>query len=87
MPFSRRHFFSLAATPLVARLTLPARKPMSSRERVDRAMEGRDVDRTPFSFWHHFLLEKEPPERLARAAPFIAAAEVRPARIICPRAG
>jgi len=28
---------------------------MSSTERVDRALKGEDVDRTPFSFWHHFL--------------------------------
>ncbi|MGO8786692.1 MAG: uroporphyrinogen decarboxylase family protein [Terriglobia bacterium] len=40
---------------------------MSSRERVDRALEGRDVDRTPFSFWHHFGLQKEPPGRFVQA--------------------
>jgi len=40
---------------------------MSSRERVDRALEGREVDRTPFSFWHHFGLQKEPPEHFVRA--------------------
>jgi len=40
---------------------------MSSRERVERALEGRDVDRTPFSFWHHFGLQKEPPERFIQA--------------------
>ena len=40
---------------------------MSSRERVTRALEGREVDRTPFSFWHHFGLQKEPPERFVQA--------------------
>ncbi|MGI8988859.1 MAG: uroporphyrinogen decarboxylase family protein [Bryobacteraceae bacterium] len=27
---------------------------MSSAERVERALKGSDVDRVPFSFWHHF---------------------------------
>jgi uroporphyrinogen decarboxylase len=40
---------------------------MSSRERVDRAVEGREVDRPPFTFWHHFGLQKEPPERFVQA--------------------
>ncbi|MCL4401884.1 MAG: hypothetical protein M1436_04340 [Acidobacteria bacterium] len=40
---------------------------MSSRTRVDRALQGRDVDRPPFSFWHHFGLEKDPGERHAEA--------------------
>jgi uroporphyrinogen decarboxylase len=30
---------------------------LSRKERVDRALEGRDVDRPPFSFWHHFGLK------------------------------
>jgi len=30
---------------------------LSSKERVQRALEGRDVDRPPFSFWHHFGLK------------------------------
>ena len=28
---------------------------LSSKERVDRALKGQDVDRSPFTFWHHFL--------------------------------
>jgi uroporphyrinogen decarboxylase len=28
---------------------------LSSKERVDRALKGEDVDRSPFTFWHHFL--------------------------------
>lgn len=40
---------------------------MTSRQRVDRALQGRDVDRPPFSFWHHFGLEKYPGDRHAEA--------------------
>ena len=29
---------------------------LSGKQRVDRALAGRDVDRPPFSFWHHFGL-------------------------------
>ena len=41
--------------------------PMSSTERVDRALKGEDVDRAPFSFWHHFLDEQKPPESHAKS--------------------
>jgi len=67
MQFSRRYFLSVAAGSLIARKNLPAETRMSSRERVDRALEGREVDRPPFSFWHHFGLQKEAPERFVRA--------------------
>ena len=41
---------------------------LSSKERVDRALNGnRSPDRPPFSFWHHFGLQNEPPENHARA--------------------
>lgn len=40
---------------------------MSSKERVDRALKGEDADRTPFSFWHHFLDEAKPGEDHARS--------------------
>lgn len=40
---------------------------LTPRERVDRALKGRDVDRSPFTFWYHFGLEKEPGERHAEA--------------------
>ena len=41
---------------------------LSSKERVGRAVNGnRAPDRAPFSFWHHFGLEKEGPESHARA--------------------
>jgi uroporphyrinogen decarboxylase len=40
---------------------------MNPRERVDRALRGEDVDRPPFTFWHHFGLENEPGARHAEA--------------------
>lgn len=40
---------------------------MTSKERVDRALKGQDVDRTPFSFWHHFLDTTVPGEQHARS--------------------
>lgn len=58
---ARRHFLFLtaaAAAPL---------KAMTRKERVNRALRGEDVDRPPFSFWHHFGLEKFPGERHAQA--------------------
>jgi uroporphyrinogen decarboxylase len=67
MQFSRRGFLSVAAGSLIARANLPAETRLSSRERVDRALEGREVDRTPFSLWHHFGLQKLPPERFVQA--------------------
>jgi uroporphyrinogen decarboxylase len=67
MQISRRSFLSVTAGSLIARTNLPAEMRMSSRERVDRALEGREVDRPPFSFWHHFGLQKEPPERFVQA--------------------
>src|ERR1700730_2347692 len=40
---------------------------LTSKERVDRALKGEDVDRSPFSFWHHFLDASKPGEDHARA--------------------
>src|ERR1700691_4961110 len=40
---------------------------MTSKERVDRALKGEDVDRTPFSFWHHFLDASKPGGEHARS--------------------
>jgi len=59
--FSRRHFFYLSAAAATA---APA---MSGKERVDHVIRGEPVDRTPFSFWHHFGLEKFPAGRHAKA--------------------
>lgn len=59
--FSRRQFLYLTAAGAVAAPKLTA------KERVDRALKGQDVDRPPFTCWHHFGLEKEPGEKLAEA--------------------
>jgi uroporphyrinogen decarboxylase len=40
---------------------------MTSKERVDRARKGLDVDRPPFSLWHHFLDDSKPGEEHARS--------------------
>lgn len=40
---------------------------LSSKERVDRVLNGKDVDRTPFTFWHHFLDENKPAEDHAQS--------------------
>ena len=40
---------------------------LSSKERIDRALRGEDVDRPPFTFWYHFRLHKFPGERHASA--------------------
>jgi uroporphyrinogen-III decarboxylase len=48
----RRHFLlAAAAAPFAA-----AGVSLTHTERVDRALQGADVDRPPFSFWHHFGL-------------------------------
>ncbi len=57
---SRRHFlFATAAAAACGRSGL------THRERIDRILKGIDVDRSPFTFWHHFGLEKLPGERHA----------------------
>ena len=61
--FSRRHFLYLSAAGALA----AAAPRMTGKQRVDRALKGEDVDRTPFSYWHHFGLEKLPGERVAEA--------------------
>lgn len=40
---------------------------LTPRQRIDCALRGLEVDRPPFSFWHHFGLEKFPGDRHARA--------------------
>jgi uroporphyrinogen decarboxylase len=40
---------------------------LTSKERVDRARKGADVDRPPFSLWHHFLDDSKPGEEHARS--------------------
>jgi uroporphyrinogen decarboxylase len=45
----------------------PVPSQLTSRERVDRVLAGRAVDRPPYTFWYHFGLEKFPGTRHAQA--------------------
>jgi uroporphyrinogen decarboxylase len=60
---SRRNLLLASA----AAFTLRGGSTMTSKERVDRARKGADVDRPPFSLWHHFLDESKPGEQHARS--------------------
>lgn len=61
-----RRTFLLATAASIATVAKAAH--LSSKERVGRAVNGtRAPDRAPFSFWHHFGLEKEGPDSHARA--------------------
>jgi uroporphyrinogen decarboxylase len=40
---------------------------LGSRKRIERVLDGKDVDRPPFSAWHHFHVESQPPEVFAKA--------------------
>ncbi len=46
-------------------LPVLAASPLSKIERVRRALEGREVDRPPYTYWYHFLDDKLPAERHA----------------------
>ena len=59
---TRRGFLLAAPAPLFA-----GGDRLDSKQRVDRALRGEDVDRIPFTFWHHFGLEKSPAIRHAQA--------------------
>ena len=60
---NRREFFSMSVTAAVA----AAAPRLSGKQRVDRVLRGEEVDRVPFSFWHHFGLEKLLGEKQAEA--------------------
>jgi uroporphyrinogen-III decarboxylase len=50
----RRHFLlTIAALPVAC----SRRASLSYKQRIDRAIEGAEVDRPPFTFWHHFGLK------------------------------
>src|SRR5437868_12414400 len=51
----RRNFLTCAAASS-ARVAF-GRAALSRKERVDRALAGQEVDRPPFTFWHHFGLK------------------------------
>jgi uroporphyrinogen decarboxylase len=57
----RRHLLFVAAAPLLAQSKL------TPKQRIDRVLNGQDVDRPPFSLWHHFGLENDGPEKHASA--------------------
>ncbi len=38
---------------------------MTKTERIDRTLEGKEVDRTPVSFWYHFGVQHEGGKRIA----------------------
>ena len=59
---SRRYFLLASAAAATLRGAV-----LSSKERVDRALKGDDVDRTPFSYWYHFLDAAKPGEDHARS--------------------
>jgi uroporphyrinogen decarboxylase len=59
--FTRRQFLYLSAA------AASGAAGMTSTERVNRALKGQDVDRPPFSFWHHFGLENQPGAKHAEA--------------------
>lgn len=57
---SRREFLSAAcAWPVLAASRL------TKIERLRRALQGREVDRPPYTYYYHFLDEKQPAERHA----------------------
>jgi uroporphyrinogen decarboxylase len=67
---SRREFLRLSgAIPLtmLAGKDALTKSQMSRVERVKAVLRGERVDRLPFTFWHHFGLEKLPGEKHAEA--------------------
>ena len=70
---ARRQFLHTSLTTLAAAALAPPAwaspqaASLSSRERVDRALAGTDVDRPPLTLWHHFGLEAKGPAAHAEA--------------------
>ena len=50
---NRRQFLSAIAAATATR-ALGSSTPLTPKERIDRALRGEDVDRPPFSLWHHY---------------------------------
>lgn len=61
----RRHFLRTTAALLAPLARAAKSKPLTRKERVDHALAGQEVDRPPFSFWHHFGIST--PEAHAKA--------------------
>ena len=53
----RRHFLFAAAAAAATRPAAFGSAALSHKERVDRALAGQDIDRPPFTLWHHFGLK------------------------------
>lgn len=51
---TRRELLLAAAAPVVMRAAS-----LTSRERMDRVLQGQTPDRTPYTFWYHFLDENK----------------------------
>jgi uroporphyrinogen decarboxylase len=72
--FDRRHFLGTVgagATVLATARTLmfaasPAKRRMSHRERIAKALALEETDRLPFGFWWHFPNQDRAPRRLAQ---------------------
>jgi len=62
---TRREFAFVAAVMPAVRGA--ANAALTHKQRIDRALKGADVDRPPFSFWHHFGLEMQGPAKHAAA--------------------
>src|ERR1043165_2490001 len=65
----QRRSFLLSSTAAALPPVLRGAAALSRKERVDRALAGKDVDRPPFSLWHHFGL-KTAQEHAARTLEF-----------------
>lgn len=66
--WNRRKFLLAAAAGAAAACSSRDRgTSLSGRERVDRILAGREVDRPPFTVYYHFGLENLPGEHHARA--------------------
>lgn len=71
MSLTRRTFLTVSAAALAGPRLFGAAAfgaaGLTSKERIDRVLAGREVDRPPLTLWHHFGLEKEGPARHAQA--------------------
>ena len=72
--FNRRCFLGslgkgavgLVAMRAAAFAAPPARRELSHRERIEKALALEEADRLPFGFWHHFPNQDRAPRRLAQ---------------------
>ena len=54
-------------TLLLSSAAVLAAPRLTPKQRIDRVLKGQDVDRTPFTYWYHFGLEKSPGSHHAKA--------------------